>query len=78
MPQRDEEVERLFPPLLQVHSGDAAPGDAHIAVRYRDGWFWIDDRDHSSKAAFNFLMLLFSLTETGSTQAAPVVTVPAR
>jgi hypothetical protein len=49
-----------------------------VAVRYRDSWFWIDDRDHPSKAAFNFLMLLFSLTETGSTQSAPLVTVPAR
>lgn len=77
-PQRDEEVERLFPPLLHVRSGEAAPRDAHIAVRYRDGWFWIEDRDHASKAGFNFLMLLFSLTETGSTQAAPLVTVPAR
>ncbi len=78
MPDRGEEIERLFPALLHVHSGDKAPVDAHIAVRYRDGWFWIDDRDHTSKAAFNFLMLLFSLTETGSAQVAPVVTVPAR
>jgi hypothetical protein len=78
VPQRDEEIDRLFPPLLKVHSGPSAPRDAHIAVHYRDGWFWIDDRDHYSKSAFNFLMLLFSLTETGSTQAAPVVTVPAR
>jgi len=37
-----------------------------------------DVRDHDSKAAFNFLMLLFSLTETGTTHTAPIVTVPAR
>ena len=78
MPDRDAEIEKLFPALMHVHSGDKAPADAHIAVRYRDGWFWIDDRDHSSKAAFNFMMLLFSLTETGATQAAPIVTVPTR
>jgi hypothetical protein len=77
-PQRDPQTQQLFPPLLQVHSADKLPGDAHVAVRYRDSWFWIDDRDHPSKAAFNFLMLLFSLTETGATQTAPVVTVPAR
>jgi hypothetical protein len=75
---RNEEVERLFPAVLHVHSSESAPKDAHVAVRYRDGWFYIDDRDHQSKAAFNFLMLLFSLTETGTTQAAPIVTVPAR
>lgn len=77
-PPRDEQADRLFPALLHVHSSDSPPKDAHVAVQYRDGWFYIDDRDHESKAAFNFLMLLFSLTETGSSQAAPIVTVPTR
>ena len=62
---RNDEMDPLFPALLRVHSSESAPKDAHVAVRYRDGWFYIDDRDHESKAAFNFLMLLFSLTETG-------------
>jgi len=75
---RDAETQKLFPPLLRVRWSAKLPADAHVAVRYRDSWFWIDDRDHHSKAAFNFLMLLFSLTETGTTQAAPLVTVPAR
>jgi hypothetical protein len=78
MPQRDEEIEKLFPALLRVHWAEKQPDEAHIAVKYRGGWFWIDDRDHTSKSAFNFLMLLFSLTETGATQSAPIVTVPAR
>jgi len=77
-PRLDPEAEKLFPPLLRVHSSDSQPKDAHVAVQYRDGWFYIDDRDHESKAAFNFLMLLFSLTETGTAQAAPILTVPAR
>lgn len=76
--QRDAETQKLFPPLLRVHWSAKLPADAHVAVRYRDAWFWIDDRDHQSKAAFNFLMLLFSLTETGTTQSAPLVTVPTR
>jgi hypothetical protein len=78
VPKRDPETQRLFPPLLRVRWSAKLPDDAHVAVRYRDSWFWIDDRDHESKAAFNFLMLLFSLTETGTTQSAPLVTVPAR
>ena len=77
-PRANEETDKLFPALLRVRWSDSAPDDAHVAVKYRDGWFWIDDRDHDSKAAFNFLMLLFSLTETGTTQTAPIVTVPAR
>src|SRR5688572_11172269 len=78
MPERDPEVDRLYPPLLRIESSADSPADAHVAVRYRNNWFYIDDRDHDSKSAFNFLMLLFSLTETGTAQAAPVVTVPAR
>jgi hypothetical protein len=74
----NEEVDKQFPALLHVRSSRSPPDDSFVAVKYRDGWFWIDDRDHESKAAFSFLMLLFSLTETGTTQAAPIVTVPAR
>jgi len=78
VPKSNEATDKLFPALLRVRWSDSPPDDAHVAVKYRDGWFWIDDRDHDSKAAFTFLMLLFSLTETGTTQAAPIVTVPAR
>jgi hypothetical protein len=78
VPRRNEEAEKLFPALLHVSSSKGAPGDAYVAVKYRDEWFWIDDRDYDSKAAFSFLMMLFSLTETGTTQTAPIVTVPAR
>ena len=77
-PKRTPEQEKMFPPLLKVKCGSAAPGDAHVAVKYRNQWFWIDDRDRQSKQMFNFMMFMFSLTETGSVQAAPIVTVPAR
>jgi hypothetical protein len=76
--QRTPEQERMFPPLISVRCGAMAPRDAHVAVHYRNQWFWIDDRDTRSKQIFNFIMFMFSLTETGSAQAAPIVTVPAR
>ena len=76
--QRTPEQERLFPPLLTVRCGPSAPGDAHVSVNYRNQWFWIEDRDKQSKQIFNFMMYMFSLTETGSASAAPIVTVPAR
>lgn len=76
--QRTPEQQRMFPPLISVRTGSSAPGDAHVAVRYRGQWFWIDDRDKQSKLIFNFMMFMFSLTDTGTTQAAPLVTVPAR
>jgi hypothetical protein len=77
-PERSAEQLRLFPPLVRVRHADAAPLDAHVAVRYRERAFWIDDRDRASKASLNFLMVMFSLTETGAAPAGPVVTVPAR
>jgi hypothetical protein len=69
---------RMYPALVEVKHSAEAPADAWIAIQYRKRWFWIDDRDDRSKAVFSFLMLMFSLTETGSTQAVPVLTVPAR
>jgi hypothetical protein len=65
-----------FEPLIRVRSGDSLPADAYVGVRYRKQWFWIDDRDLSSKRMFAFSMLLFSLTETGPRGGAPIVTVP--
>lgn len=64
-------------PLIRVLSGTEKPLDAFVAIRYRDHWYWIEDRDLASKGVFSFLMFLFTLTETGGSQASPVLTVPA-
>lgn len=63
--------------LAVIHSGAQAPADAYTAVRYRDTWYWIDDRDMKSKRAFAFMMMFFSLAETGTRSAAPVLTIGA-
>jgi hypothetical protein len=76
--QRTPEEERMFPKLLNVRNGPSAPDDAYVSIRYRNQWFWIDDRDPQSKSMFATLLLLFSLTETGQSQAAPLVTIPTR
>ena len=65
-------------PLVHIRSGTEAPADAYAAVPYKGHWYWIDDDDIASKRIFTFLMILFSLAETGQSTAAPVVTVPAR
>jgi len=71
------EDDYLFPPLLKVHSGNEEPGNAYVAVPYRDCWFWIDDRDLHSKAMFSFLLILNSFTErVDSPLSAPVISVP--
>lgn len=63
--------------LISIKSGTEEPEDAFTAVKYRDWWFWIDDRDFASKRTFSFLMLLFSLMETDSRESMPLVTIPA-
>jgi hypothetical protein len=65
-------------PPLRIHSGRTAPASSYTSVRYQDHWFWIDDKDIVSKSTFTFLLILFSLAETGQPSAAPVVTVPSR
>ena len=65
-------------PLVHIRSGAAAPDMAYAAVPYKGHWYWIDDSDVASKRTFTFLMILFSLAETGQAPAAPVVTVPSR
>jgi hypothetical protein len=65
-------------PLVHIFSGTKAPADAYAVVPYKGYWYWIDDDDIASKRIFTFLLILFSLAETGQTTAAPVVTVPSR
>jgi hypothetical protein len=63
--------------LIAIHHSKEKPADALTAVHYRDYWYWIDDRDFRSKRTFAFLMILFSLTETGGREGLPLVTIPA-
>ena len=63
--------------LIWVHSSPGKPENAFTAVRYKDNWYWIDDRDFKSKRTFAFMMILFSLTETGGKEGLPLVTIPA-
>lgn len=63
-------------PVIRILAGAKAADDAFAAVRYRDSWYWIDDGDFSSKRAFTFLLLFFSLLETGVQQQAPLLTLP--
>lgn len=63
--------------LITVKHDLEKPEHALTAVRYRDYWYWIDDRDLKSKRTFAYLMILFSLTESGGREGLPLVTIPA-
>ena len=63
--------------LIDIKHSINKPENAFTAVKYRDHWFWVDDRDFYSKRTFAFLMIIFSLTETGAKEGLPLVTIPA-
>ena len=90
VPATDVEQKRTYPSLAQefakgapvpllmrILSSPQRPDDAFAAVSYRQTWFWIDDRDFASKRLFSFIMFLFTLTDTGDKQGAPIITIPA-
>ncbi|RJG42635.1 hypothetical protein [Motilimonas pumila] len=61
--------------LINIRHSKEKPADAFSAIKYKDYWFWIDDTDFQSKRTFAFLMILFSLTETGGRDGLPLVTI---
>jgi hypothetical protein len=66
-----------FPRLFRVRSGAVDGAHAYATVDYRGHSFWIDGREPYSKRMLSFLMVLFSLSETGDPTRAPLVTLPA-
>ncbi len=63
--------------FVRVKQGGEPPDarDANVSVRYRDKWFWIDDRDLGAKRVFSFLLMLFSIAESTGQGLSPVVTI---
>jgi hypothetical protein len=68
-----EEDESGFRALLRVRTAATEPEDAHIAVPYRDRWFWIEDTDAYSKRTFSYLQMLLSVTESDEKGGAQLV-----
>jgi hypothetical protein len=63
---------------VRIHSSTERSPQAFLSVPYREHWFWIDDRDLTSKRNFSLLMLLFALADTGDKKGAPLLTIPAQ
>jgi hypothetical protein len=89
VPAADVEQKRTFPspapeivkgapvpPLIRILNSPKKPDDAFVAVPYGQTWYWIDDKDFASKRLFSFIMFIFTLTEPGDKQGAPIITVP--
>ena len=87
VPEEDQQngITASYPPPglvgrnLRIRHADARPEHAYVAVKHRDKWFYIDERDQATKAFFRLLSTLWSVTIAESTangSAAPVLTVP--
>lgn len=71
MPEANAEAKSI----LHIYCGETHPADAFVAIEYRRHWFWIDDRDWSSKRTLSTMLFLFTLSDTGTTEQAPVLTI---
>jgi len=56
------------------------PDHAYVAVRHHGYWFYIDDRDHASKMAFNLVFQLsrldLAVSEARLARSRPLLTLP--
>ncbi|WP_336602597.1 hypothetical protein [Paraburkholderia bengalensis] len=64
--------------VVQIRSGKERPINAYAAVRYRDYWFWIEQGDLRTKRALNAVILFFTMADTGTQEALPLITIPAQ
>ena len=94
IPEKDAESNRALPTLapgtypmmvehfldvaLHVHESPGPPNHAWVAVRCRGKWFYIDDRELSSKRTFTLAIELLNLQMSGEEPgtAAPILTIP--
>ena len=63
---------------VRIHSGTDKPERSFAAVRYRDHWFWVEDSDWNTKRALSAVMFFFTLSDTGSNESLPLITIPAQ
>lgn len=64
---------------LRVRHSSNKPEHASVAVKYQDGWYYIDETDSATKRFFRLASRLWSIAIAESTttrSAAPVLTVP--
>ncbi|HXY35029.1 MAG TPA: hypothetical protein VEI07_12435 [Planctomycetaceae bacterium] len=70
--------QELFAGLFTAHSVKQLrrPACASIAIKHRDHWFYIDDRDADSKMTFALLLTMSRVNPTPAKKGGPVLTLP--
>ena len=69
---------RVMSGFFDVRSapGGERPAGAHVAVQYKDYWFYIDETDLETKATFTLLMELARLNLSDKVGTKPLLTLP--
>ncbi|MEM8727254.1 MAG: hypothetical protein AAGE99_00860 [Chlamydiota bacterium] len=62
--------------LIAIHWSYRCPDSYYLAVPYRDYWFYIDDRDISSKRTFVLLQQIYNLQAKQQEKEGPLLTIP--
>jgi hypothetical protein len=62
--------------LFHVCVARHRPSSAFVAVKYRDYWYYVDDRDLSSKTTLNLFSELLRLQKIGATEGQPLLSLP--
>jgi hypothetical protein len=61
---------------VHVSQGHKPPPNAYVAIRYRGCWYYVDDRDQSTKATITLMLQLNRLDFANEQPAAPFLTLP--
>lgn len=73
----DAEMVLMLRRNFEVLSSKNEPKHAAVSVYYKGTWFYVDDRNLKAKLVFGFLVELFNLQITGSSNSpAPLLTIP--
>lgn len=62
--------------LLTVQHSKEKPKHDFVSVKYRNYWFYIDERDIQSKRTFVLLMQLYNLQSSSAAPNGPLLTLP--
>jgi hypothetical protein len=62
---------------FRVLSSIEKPCDPFVAVCYEGHWFWIEKSDFRSKRTLGYLLVLLALSDTGTKESLPVITIQA-
>jgi hypothetical protein len=70
--------QEVFQGLFTVHTvmQFRRPDCAFVAVKYRDYWYYIDDRDADTKTTFSLLLTMTRINLLGTRKGGPMLTLP--